>query len=150
MTPSVQRVVEFAKRVPGFCDFTQDDQLILIKLGFFEVWLNYIAKMTTDMKLTFDDGTYLTRQQLEIMYDVSVSLSHSFHFQATTHICKRHLKHFLLLVLSLIVHLETPREEFFFLSYCVKSYDDKSMKFQYFTRYLLKTLSTALCLMNIL
>lgn len=72
MTPSVQRVVEFAKRVPGFCDFTQDDQLILIKLGFFEVWLNYIAKTTTDLMLTFDDGTYLTRQQLEIMYDVSV------------------------------------------------------------------------------
>ena len=71
MTPSVQRVVEFAKRVPGFCDFTQDDQLILIKLGFFEVWLNYIAKATTDLTLTFDDGTYLTRQQLEIMYDVS-------------------------------------------------------------------------------
>ena len=78
MTPSVQRVVEFAKRVPGFCDFTQDDQLILIKLGFFEVWLNYIAKMvttktnTTDLTLTFDDGTFLTRQQLELMYDVSI------------------------------------------------------------------------------
>lgn len=71
MTPLVQRVVEFAKRVPGFCDFTQDDQLILIKLGFFEVWLNYIAKTTTDLTLTFDDGTFLTRQQLEIMYDVS-------------------------------------------------------------------------------
>jgi len=71
MTPSVQRVVEFAKRVPGFCDFTQDDQLILIKLGFFEVWLNYIAKATTDLTLTFDDGTFMTRQQLEIMYDVS-------------------------------------------------------------------------------
>ncbi|KAL7046473.1 hypothetical protein ACKWTF_002587 [Chironomus riparius] len=69
MTPSVQRVVEFAKRVPGFCDFTQDDQLILIKLGFFEVWLNYIAKATTDLTLTFDDGTFMTRQQLEIMYD---------------------------------------------------------------------------------
>lgn len=83
MTPSVQRVVEFAKRVPGFCDFTQDDQLILIKLGFFEVWLNYIAKATTDLTLTFDDGTYLTRQQLEIMYDVSIcsSLALFKHFQ---------------------------------------------------------------------
>lgn len=75
MTPLVQRVVEFAKRVPGFCDFTQDDQLILIKLGFFEVWLNYIAKTTTDLTLTFDDGTFLTRQQLEIMYDVSFNPS---------------------------------------------------------------------------
>ncbi|CRL02945.1 CLUMA_CG015899, isoform A [Clunio marinus] len=73
MTPLVQRVVEFAKRVPGFCDFTQDDQLILIKLGFFEVWLNYIAKTTTDMTLTFDDGTFLTRQQLEII-DTEIGL----------------------------------------------------------------------------
>ena len=67
-------MVEFAKRVPGFLDFHQDDQLILIKLGFFEVWLNYIAKTTTDLTLTFDDGTFLTRQQLEIMYDVSKNM----------------------------------------------------------------------------
>uniref|UniRef100_A0A336LTJ3 CSON004371 protein n=1 Tax=Culicoides sonorensis TaxID=179676 RepID=A0A336LTJ3_CULSO len=70
MTPDVQKIVEFAKRVPGFCDFTQDDQLILIKLGFFELWLSYIAKTTTDSSLTFDDGTFLTRKQMEIMYDV--------------------------------------------------------------------------------
>ena len=70
----VQRVVEFAKRVPGFLDFHQDDQLILIKLGFYEVWLNYIAKTISDSPistLTFDDGAFLTRQQLEIMFDVS-------------------------------------------------------------------------------
>lgn len=77
MTPDVQKIVEFAKRVPGFCDFTQDDQLILIKLGFFELWLSHIAKTTTDTSLTFDDGTYLTRQQLEIMYDVSSAFSYS-------------------------------------------------------------------------
>ncbi|XP_036336232.1 ecdysone-induced protein 78C [Rhagoletis pomonella] len=69
VTPGVQRIVEFAKRVPGFCDFTQDDQLILIKLGFFEVWLSHVARMINDATLTFDDGTYLTRQQLEILYD---------------------------------------------------------------------------------
>lgn len=67
-------MVEFAKRVPGFLDFHQDDQLILIKLGFYEVWLNYIAKTISDSPistLTFDDGAFLTRQQLEIMFDVS-------------------------------------------------------------------------------
>jgi nuclear receptor subfamily 1 group D protein 3 len=80
MTPSVQRVVEFAKRVPGFCDFTQDDQLILIKLGFFEVWLNYIAKTITDSTLTFDDGVYMTKQQLEVMYDVSLLFKNSINF----------------------------------------------------------------------
>ncbi|XP_067643061.1 ecdysone-induced protein 78C isoform X2 [Eurosta solidaginis] len=69
VTPGVQRIVEFAKRVPDFCDFTQDDQLILIKLGFFEVWLSHVARMINDATLTFDDGTYLTRRQLEILYD---------------------------------------------------------------------------------
>ncbi|XP_071865407.1 ecdysone-induced protein 78C isoform X3 [Bombus fervidus] len=69
ITPSVQRVVEFAKRVPGFCDLSQDDQLILIKVGFFEVWLSHISKMTTDSSMTFEDGTYITRQQMELMYE---------------------------------------------------------------------------------
>lgn len=69
----MQRVVEFAKRVPGFCDFPQDDQLILIKLGFFEVWLSHVTKIATtaDATLTFDDGSYLSHVQLELMYDVS-------------------------------------------------------------------------------
>ncbi|XP_075159931.1 ecdysone-induced protein 78C isoform X2 [Haematobia irritans] len=69
VTPNVQRIVEFAKRLPGFCDFTQDDQLILIKMGFFETWLTHVARLINDSTLTFDDGTYLTRQHLEIIYD---------------------------------------------------------------------------------
>lgn len=71
VTPSVQRVVEFAKRVPGFCELSQDDQLILIKVGFFEVWLSHISKMSSDSSMTFEDGTFITRQQLELMYEVS-------------------------------------------------------------------------------
>uniref|UniRef100_A0A182QZU6 Ecdysone-induced protein 78C n=1 Tax=Anopheles farauti TaxID=69004 RepID=A0A182QZU6_9DIPT len=69
MTPAVQRIVEFAKRVPGFGEFLQDDQLILIKLGFFEVWLTHVARSTNDATLTFDDGVFITRQQLEVIYD---------------------------------------------------------------------------------
>ncbi|CAG5084492.1 Similar to Eip78C: Ecdysone-induced protein 78C (Drosophila melanogaster) [Cotesia congregata] len=75
VTPSVQRVVEFAKRVPGFCELTQDDQLILIKVGFFEVWLCHISKMTTDTSMTFEDGTYITRQQIELMYEPDFVMS---------------------------------------------------------------------------
>ncbi|XP_055909571.1 ecdysone-induced protein 78C isoform X1 [Eupeodes corollae] len=75
ITPGVQRVVEFAKRVPGFCDFIQDDQLILIKLGFFEVWLTHAARMINDTALTFDDGVYLTRQQMDILYDNEFTVS---------------------------------------------------------------------------
>ncbi len=57
----------------NFSDFSQDDQLILIKLGFFEVWLSHVTKIATeaDALLTFDDGSYLTKDQLEILYDVS-------------------------------------------------------------------------------
>lgn len=93
ITPNVQRIVEFAKRVPGFCDLSQDDQLILIKIGFFEIWLSHIARLTTSTCMVFDDGTVVTKQQLETMYDVSVSMNLypilfrstlSFHFRRIT------------------------------------------------------------------
>ncbi|XP_030765679.1 ecdysone-induced protein 78C isoform X3 [Sitophilus oryzae] len=75
MTPCVQRVVEFAKRIPGFSGLGQDDQLILIKLGFFEVWLTHVAKLTNNQQLVFDDGTLVTKQQLETMYDSEFTTS---------------------------------------------------------------------------
>lgn len=36
-TPAVKEVVEFAKRVPGFRDLSQHDQVNLLKAGTFEV-----------------------------------------------------------------------------------------------------------------
>ncbi|XP_045458170.1 ecdysone-induced protein 78C-like [Melitaea cinxia] len=69
MTPSVQQVVEFAKRIPGFNVLPQDDQLILIKLGFFEVWLSRAAKLSTEDSIIFDDGTVINVGQLEVIYD---------------------------------------------------------------------------------
>ena len=74
VTPSIQRVVEFAKRIPGFLELTQDDQLIMIKLGFFEVWLVHVSRMTNTLEntLTFSDGTFVTKQQMELMFDVSL------------------------------------------------------------------------------
>ncbi|KAK8392211.1 hypothetical protein O3P69_017662 [Scylla paramamosain] len=71
MTPSIQRVVEFAKRVPGFSELSQDDQLILIKVGFLEVWLTHVSRMVSalDNTLTFSDGSYVTRTQMEVMFD---------------------------------------------------------------------------------
>ncbi|GLV42694.1 Ecdysone-induced protein 78C [Carabus blaptoides fortunei] len=82
ITPSVQRVVEFAKRVPGFCDLGQDDQLILIKIGFFEIWLSQAARLATPTLLVFDDGTTVTRQQMDIMYDPDFVTS-LLHFAST-------------------------------------------------------------------
>ncbi|KAG7169548.1 Ecdysone-induced protein 78C-like [Homarus americanus] len=71
MTPSIQRVVEFAKRVPGFSELSQDDQLILIKVGFLELWLTHVSRMVSslDNTLTFSDGSYVTRTQMEMMFD---------------------------------------------------------------------------------
>lgn len=73
LTPSIQQIVEFAKRIPGFQDLTQDDKLLCIKLGFFEVWLVHAARLINpiDGTITFSDGSYISKQQMEIMFDVS-------------------------------------------------------------------------------
>ena len=96
MTPSIQRVVEFAKRVPGtllfffqkyklhfqfnacefvllgFPELSQDDQLILIKIGFFEVWLTHVSRLVNaqEMTLTLADGATLSKKQMELIFDV--------------------------------------------------------------------------------
>lgn len=79
VTPSIQDIVEFAKRIPGFLEFAQDDQLILIKLGFFEVWLIHVSRSILAEEegargaVTFADGAYVTREQLEFVFDVSTA-----------------------------------------------------------------------------
>lgn len=72
MLASIQSVVEFAKRIPGFTSLPQDDQLILIKSGFFEIWTVYVAPMTTKDTITLSDGLTLSRKHLDIVYDVSI------------------------------------------------------------------------------
>lgn len=42
-TPAVREVVEFAKKIPGFRDLSQHDQVSLLKAGTFEV--QYISKL---------------------------------------------------------------------------------------------------------
>ncbi len=39
VTPSVVNVVKFSKNLPGFCALPQEDQMTLLKAGFFEIWL---------------------------------------------------------------------------------------------------------------
>lgn len=79
ITTAVQHVVEFAKRIPGFGQFDSDEQLILIKVGFFEVWLVQVTRTAkngnggcAEAAMTFDDGHYLTAVQLAKMYNVSL------------------------------------------------------------------------------
>lgn len=83
--PSVTCVVEFVKRAPGFMDLPQADQVVLIKVSFFEMWLIRVSRMCSpiDCSLTFINGVYVTRQQLEMIYDtdiVQLMLSFCFSF----------------------------------------------------------------------
>jgi len=50
----------------------QDDQLILIKSGFFEVWMTRMARMfdTSHMTLLFTDGGIVPRTELEVIFSV--------------------------------------------------------------------------------
>ncbi|KAL5007850.1 hypothetical protein ScPMuIL_016656 [Solemya velum] len=72
ITPSINSVVEFAKRVPGFPELAQDDQLILIKLGFFEIWLTRMTRMFNklDNVVTFEDGSIIHKDELSVVYSV--------------------------------------------------------------------------------
>ncbi|GFR00670.1 ecdysone-induced protein 78C [Trichonephila clavata] len=69
LSPSIPQVVEFAKRIPSFQDLLQDDQLLCIKLGFFEVWLVHAARLSGESGLTFADGTCVSRHHIELMFD---------------------------------------------------------------------------------
>lgn len=75
ITASIQRVVEFAKRVPGFHELSQDDQLILIKAGFFEIWLTRLTRMFSndDNTVTFGDGSVITKTQLDVVFTEELS-----------------------------------------------------------------------------
>lgn len=59
----------------GFSELSQDDQLMLIKGGFFELWLTRVSRLISsgDGTLTFSDGSYLTRHQLELIFEVQNS-----------------------------------------------------------------------------
>lgn len=79
ITTAVQQVVEFAKRIPGFAQFSADDQLIIVKVGFFEMFLAQVARtaMTGDRPeavMTFDDGYFVTADHLARMFNVRMVL----------------------------------------------------------------------------
>jgi len=71
MLESIQGVVEFAKGMPGFTSLPQDDQLILIKTGFFEVWALHTARLTTKETVMLSDGLIINRKHFETVYSVS-------------------------------------------------------------------------------
>lgn len=68
-TPAVKEVVEFAKRVPGFRDLSQHDQVNLLKAGTFEVLMVRFASLfdAKDRTVTFLSGKKYTLDDLRSM-----------------------------------------------------------------------------------
>ncbi|XP_044305322.1 nuclear receptor subfamily 1 group D member 2 isoform X1 [Varanus komodoensis] len=68
-TPAVKEVVEFAKRVPGFQDLSQHDQVNLLKAGTFEVLMVRFASLfdAKDRTVTFLSGKKYSLDDLRSM-----------------------------------------------------------------------------------
>ncbi|CAH8626949.1 unnamed protein product [Dicrocoelium dendriticum] len=74
LAPSIQQVVEFAKRLPDFSHLGQPDQLVLIKAAFFELWLLQAARLVSslDRTLTMADGKQISKEELDFVYSPNV------------------------------------------------------------------------------
>ncbi|XP_059800957.1 nuclear receptor subfamily 1 group D member 2a isoform X2 [Hypanus sabinus] len=68
-TPAVREVVEFAKRIPGFQDLSQHDQVSLLKAGTFEVLMVRFAALfdVHDRTVTFLSGKSYGMEELQLM-----------------------------------------------------------------------------------
>ncbi|XP_033096151.1 nuclear receptor subfamily 1 group D member 2-like isoform X2 [Anneissia japonica] len=58
--PAVSGQVEFAKAVPGFRNLTQEDQLLLLKGSFFQVWLLRISPLLHQVENRMHTGQTLS------------------------------------------------------------------------------------------
>ncbi|KAM9307281.1 nuclear receptor subfamily 1 group D member 2b [Pholidichthys leucotaenia] len=68
-TPAVREVVEFAKKIPGFRDLSQHDQVSLLKAGTFEVLVVRFASLfdVKDQTVTFLGGKKYSLDSLRAM-----------------------------------------------------------------------------------
>ncbi|KAF6730564.1 Nuclear receptor subfamily 1 group D member 2 [Oryzias melastigma] len=68
-TPAVREVVEFAKKIPGFRDLSQHDQVSLLKAGTFEVLVVRFASLfnVKDRTVTFLGGNKYSVETLKAM-----------------------------------------------------------------------------------
>lgn len=69
--PAIHQIVGFVKKIPGFSNLCQDDQLIIVKQGFFSGFCCQLAQLTADNNLTFEDAHYIRPSFLTLMFDVS-------------------------------------------------------------------------------
>jgi len=77
LTPQIQGVVEFAKRIPGFNLLPTDDQLVLVKHGVMEAWLVGLATTNPSIKnslqIAWADGTYINKEGVQALYGVELA-----------------------------------------------------------------------------
>ncbi|XP_067916222.1 nuclear receptor subfamily 1 group D member 2-like isoform X2 [Heterodontus francisci] len=68
-TPAVREVVEFAKRIPGFKDLSQHDQVSLLKAGTFEVLMVRFAALFDihERTVTFLSGKSYGMEELQLL-----------------------------------------------------------------------------------
>ncbi|XP_069770079.1 nuclear receptor subfamily 1 group D member 2-like isoform X2 [Narcine bancroftii] len=68
-TPAVREVVEFAKRIPGFQNLSQHDQVSLLKAGTFEVLMVRFAALfdVQDRTVTFLSGKSYGMEELQLL-----------------------------------------------------------------------------------
>ncbi|XP_070566431.1 probable nuclear hormone receptor HR3 [Ptychodera flava] len=79
MTAAIRGQVEYAKAVPGYRNLSQEDQLILLKGSFFEIWLLRMValyrKETDSAGLPVDNGNISMWRELLGMFDADFSIA---------------------------------------------------------------------------
>ncbi|KAL8569184.1 hypothetical protein ACOMHN_035454 [Nucella lapillus] len=67
MVPEITRVVRFCKKLPGFSEVGQDDQIVLIKQGAFEVMMTRFSLLVDHENQTMMDPTLSVRSPREVI-----------------------------------------------------------------------------------
>lgn len=74
VTPGLYRVLEFARKWSYYGELSAEDQLVLLKAQFFEIWLIYMCQSIANNQINFVDGFTFDRENMECLYDVSINL----------------------------------------------------------------------------
>lgn len=72
LAPLIKPLIIFSSSIPSFFDLNWDDRLMCLKLRFFEIWVIHASRLSNSDHgtITFSNGNYVSKQQLEIIYDV--------------------------------------------------------------------------------
>lgn len=73
LAPMIKPLFIFSASIPTFFGLGWDDRLMCLKLRFFEIWVIHASSLVNcdHGTITFSNGNYISRHQLEIIYDVS-------------------------------------------------------------------------------